>query len=64
MLKRFEPSALPIEMALCPFMAAFILTRSSGMLVPIETIVRPITSALMPKRFANDEAPNTSPSAP
>ena len=63
-LNMLEPSTFPIDIAPCPFIDALILTSNSGMLVPTETMVSPITSGLIPMRFANDEAPKTNPSAP
>lgn len=36
----------------------------SGILVPIETMVRPITKVLTPILFASEDAPETNPSAP
>jgi len=63
-LNRLEPNTFPIDNALCPFIAAFMLTTSSGALVPMETMVSPMISGLTPSRAAKDDAPETSHSAP
>ena len=46
-LNIFEPIIFPIAMSLSPFIAAITLVTSSGKLVPIATIVKPIIFALM-----------------
>ena len=63
-LKRLDPNTLPIDKALCPFIAAFMLTTSSGALVPDETMVSPMIRGETPSLAANEEAPETSHSAP
>jgi hypothetical protein len=45
-------------------MAAFTLTNTSGILVPIATTVRPTTRGVSPSRNANEALPRTNPSAP
>ena len=58
------PAPLPIAMSAFPLSAPVRLTTSSGMEVPIPTIVIPIRNSLKPALRAIDEAPSTSHSAP
>ena len=64
MLRILLPTILPMVISALPLTAAAILTAASGALVPIATIVRPITSCGMPKRMAIPAAPSTNQSAP
>ena len=58
------PKTLPMVISALPFIAAEILTAASGMLVPIATIVRPITSCGIPNMSAILDALSTNQSAP
>ena len=58
------PTTLPIVISALPLSAAAKLTAASGALVPIATMVKPITSWGMPKRVAILAAPSTNQSAP
>ena len=64
MLKIFDPTTFPTARSPRPASAAFTLTITSGILVPIATTVRPTTKGVRPKRSASDELPLTKPSAP
>ena len=57
MLKILEPTKFPKEMAFSFLIIAIIEAANSGILVPIETTVIPITRSLTPKSFANKVAP-------
>ncbi len=54
-----DPMTFQSAKSVCPFIAESIFTKSSGALVPKATIVRPITRADIPKRFAILEAHST-----
>lgn len=56
-LKIFEPTTLPIVTSGFPFKAPTKLTTSSGMEVPIPTIVAPITKSETPNLLAMETAP-------
>ena len=58
------PTIFPMVISAFPFSAAVVLTAASGALVPMATIVRPITSCGTPKRSAIPELPSTNQSAP
>lgn len=58
------PVTLAIAKSVLPFIVANKLTINSGAEVPNATIVRPTTSADTPNRNANEDAPETSQSAP
>ena len=58
------PTTFPTVIPSFPFRAEVILTAASGALVPMATIVRPITSCGMPSRKASAEDPSTNQSAP
>ena len=58
------PTTLPIVISALPFKEAAMLTAASGALVPMATIVRPITSCGMPNLAAMPAAPSTNQSAP
>ena len=58
------PTMFPIVISALPFKAAVMLTAASGALVPIATIVRPITSWGTPSLSAIPEEPSTNQSAP
>ena len=60
----FDPTTLPTARSGVPFRADTILTHSSGIEVPIATMVKPITIWLTPKRDAMFTAPSVSQSAP
>ena len=47
MLRMLLPTMLPMVMSALPFRAAEMLTAASGALVPMATMVRPITSCGM-----------------
>ena len=55
----FEPTTLPMAIALFPLSAADILTASYGALVPKATMVRPITEEGIRNLRAISEAPST-----
>ena len=63
-LKILEPTTLPIAMSALPLRAPVRLTTSSGIEVPIPTIVIPMRNSLRPALRAIDEEPSTSHSAP
>ena len=63
-LSMLLPTILPMVISALPFRAAEMLTAASGELVPIATIVRPITSCGMPNFAAIPEEPSTKISAP
>lgn len=54
-----EPSTFPIAISVLPLTAARSETISSGILVPIATIVRPIIASDIPHFFASETAPST-----
>ena len=58
------PRTFPTAISALPLTAAEILIAASGELVPIATIVRPITSLDIPARSAIPAAPSTNQSAP
>ena len=58
------PTTFPTVMPALPFKAAVILTAASGALVPMATIVRPITNCGMPNLSAIPDVPSTNQSAP
>lgn len=58
-LKIFEPTILPTAISFCPFRAATIDVISSGIDVPMATIVRPITRSETPNNCAILTAPST-----
>ena len=58
------PITFPIEIPLLPATAALRLTAASGALVPIATMVSPITSSGTPNFLATAAAPSTKKSAP
>ena len=60
----FEPITLLIAISLLPVSADVILTAASGALVPIATIVRPITTDGTRNNRATADAPSTKKSAP
>jgi len=60
----FDPMTFPIARSGAPFVAAIMLTRSSGAEVPNAIIVSPITSVEILRRFAIEAAPSTRRSAP
>ncbi len=64
MLKIFDPTMLLTAMSLFPEIAAVILTEASGALVPIATMVSPITALGTRRILARDEPPSTKKSAP
>ncbi len=64
MFKILLPKTFPTVISALPFNAAVILTAVSGALVPIATIVRPITSCGIPNFSAIPAAPSTNQSAP
>ena len=55
---------LPMVIPAFPVVAAVILTAASGALVPIATMVRPMTSCGIPNLAAIPAAPSTNQSAP
>ncbi len=63
-LKIFDPTTLPIERPLLPFIALDIETDASGRLVPIDTTVKPIIKDDTPIFLASVEALDTKKSAP
>ena len=63
-LNMLEPTMLPIAMSALPFKAPVRLTTSSGVDVPMPTIVKPITNSLNPAFLAIVDEPSTSQSAP
>ncbi|MDZ7692280.1 MAG: hypothetical protein U5K69_14285 [Balneolaceae bacterium] len=63
-LKILLPMTFPKAILACPVRAEFILTASSGELVPNATTVKPITSGDMPIPAAIRDAPRTKISAP
>lgn len=58
-LKIFEPTIFPTAISLCPFRAETIEVTSSGIDVPIATIVRPMTLSDIPNICAILTAPST-----
>ena len=60
----FEPKIFPTAISEASFELASMLTRSSGILVPIETIVRPTTRSEILFFFAIQDEPITNQSAP
>jgi hypothetical protein len=64
MLNMFDPTTLPIERPLLPFIALDIETDASGRLVPIDTTVKPIIKDDTPIFLASVEALDTKKSAP
>ena len=64
MLAMLEPTTLPMAISEAPLVLASIFTMSSGILVPILTIVRPITKSEMLYFLATDAEPDTNQSAP
>ena len=63
-LRMLLPTILPIVIPALLLSAAVMLTAASGILVPIATIVSPITSCGIPSFFAIPAAPSTNQSAP
>ena len=63
-LNRLEPTTLLSAISLEPCTAAAVLTASSGALVPMATMVSPITSDGTWNRRASPDAPPTNRSAP
>lgn len=63
-LKMLEPTTLPIATSLWPPMADSTLTTSSGVEVPMATIVRPITNSETRKRWASAAEPSVRKLAP
>ena len=63
-LNIFEPVTLLRAISFAPLSAAEVLTASSGALVPIATIVRPMITPGTLKFFARAELPSTKKSAP
>ena len=59
MLKTLDPSTLPMAIPLLPFFAATTLVASSGMDVPIATMVSPVTASLTPIILATSVALST-----
>ena len=64
MLAMLLPTILPTVISLAPWSAAVRHTTNSGEEVPKATTVRPIITGLMPRSFANRDAPLTSNSPP
>ncbi|MPM68696.1 hypothetical protein SDC9_115630 [bioreactor metagenome] len=64
MLKKFDPTILATLISFCPANDDVILTAASGALVPIATIVSPITMEGTLNFFAIDDVPSTNKSAP
>lgn len=64
MFEMLLPMALPNTMFGAFFSEPMTLTNNSGMVVPIETIVRPITRLEIFRRCASEEEPFTRRSAP
>ena len=64
MLRMLLPTTFPTVISTFPFKAAVRLTAASGALVPMATIVRPITSCGIPNLSASPDAPSTKKSAP
>ena len=58
-LNRLEPITLPMAISFCPLRAATIEVTSSGRLVPMATIVRPMSVSLRPNMRAMPVAPFT-----
>ena len=58
------PTMFPMVISAFPLTAAVMLTAASGALVPMATMVSPMTSCDMPSRPAISEAPSTKRSAP
>jgi hypothetical protein len=63
-LKIFEPTKFPKEIAFSFLIMAIIEAASLGILVPIETTVTPIIRSLTPKSAASEVAPLMSNSDP
>jgi hypothetical protein len=55
-----EPSTFPMAISGLPWILASTDTISSGILVPIATMVRPMIASDIPNFFAIDTAPSTS----
>ena len=64
MFAMLDPTTFPIEIALLPFNAAWILTTSSGLLVPKATTVSPTTKGVKPTLIAKEDDPLTRSSPP
>ena len=64
MLAMLDPTTLPIAISEEPLILAITFTISSGMLVPMLTIVRPITKSDTLYFLATEAEPATSQSAP
>ena len=62
--RMLEPTMLPMVMSALPFRAALMDTAASGALVPMATMVRPMTSWGMRSLAAMPDAPSTNQSAP
>jgi len=58
------PTMLPIAISVLPLRADNMLITNSGVDVPMDTMVRPMTKSGILNRFANDEAPPTKRCAP
>ena len=63
-LKMLDPMMLPMAMSALPWNAPVQLTTSSGIDVPMPTIVSPMTNSLTPAFFAMLDEPSTSQLAP
>ncbi len=63
-LNRFDPITLPREISAFPESPEVILTAASGQLVPMDTIVSPITTDGTLSIPATEDAPSTKKSAP
>ena len=59
-LAMLDPRTFPIAISVLPSIPAMIDTTSSGILVPIATIVSPIIASEIENLFASDTAPSTS----
>ena len=60
----FVPAMLPMAMEALPSVAAVIPTASSGILVPKDTMVRPMIMGFIPISTAKRVAPRNNSSAP
>ena len=63
-LKIFDPTTLLMAISLLPARAALMLTEASGALVPMATMVSPITTLGTFRIWAREELPSTKKSAP
>ena len=63
-LKMLDPTTLPIDISVCPVIAALIVTANSGADVPKATTVKPITRSEIFNECAISAAASTSQSAP